>query len=187
MASTLLEPGTLLPVGCPAETIDPSKMIVTWEGFEVALNNLAVDIRDSGIQFDQIVCVARGGMAVGDMLSRLFNVPIAVICASSYREEGGTRQGELSISKSIAMTTDGLCKRILLVDDLVDSGKTLKAIKDLLQQDENVDVVTTAVLWKKSETQVEPDFFAEEIPADTWIELPAEKFEGMMLADLKRI
>lgn len=169
-------------------TLEKSKMIVTWRKLEVATINLAIKIRDAGLIFDQIICVARGGMAVGDILSRLFSSStIGVICTSSYKEEGGTKKGELFISEHVTMTTHQLGKKILLIDDLVESGDTLKALKERFSAIQGVESVATAVLWKKTNTQEKPDFFVEEIDSDVWIELPAEKFEAMSLSDLTRI
>lgn len=183
MTSSFLEKENLI-LSPSHEGSAPQKMIVSWHDFEQAVVALALNIYNSGLQFDHIVCIARGGMFLGDILSRLFQVPLAVISASSYREEGGTVQGNLAISDSIAMATNQLGSRVLLVDDLVDSGATLKAIQANLFSKYHVKMVSTAVLWKKSGTLVEPDYFVEEINANTWIVLPTEKFDGIQLSEL---
>lgn len=88
MTSSFLEKENLI-LSPSHEGSAPQKMIVSWHDFEQAVVALALNIYNSGLQFDHIVCIARGGMFLGDILSRLFQVPLAVISASSYREEGG--------------------------------------------------------------------------------------------------
>ncbi len=156
------------------------KLHITWSGYEKLTLILAKNITESGWKFDQIVCIARGGMFVGDALSRLFDKPLAIISASSYREEEGTQQNKLMISERIAMTTNTLGKRILLVDDLVDSGVTMKEVKESIKMTyPNVEEVKTAVLWRKTGTSFEVDYFAEEKDKSTWIVQPFEIYESM--------
>jgi penicillin amidase len=72
--------------------------------------------------------LARGGMRPGDILSRIFEKPLAIMSTSSYRANAGTEQGHLDIAKYITMPKGELAGRVLLVDDLADSGVTLKAV-----------------------------------------------------------
>jgi hypoxanthine phosphoribosyltransferase len=164
---------------------EPQKLILSWEDFETLNRALAKKIYESGWDFDQIVCIARGGMFIGDPLSRIFQKPLAVISASSYRGEGATTQSELVISERIAMTTPGLLNRILLVDDLVDSGVTLSRVKAAIQERyPNIEEIKTAVLWRKTGTQYEADYFVDEVHKDTWIMQPFELIEGVKPEDL---
>jgi len=165
------------------ENLPNPVMKVTWNGYDIAVEKLVEKINASGMPFDQIICVARGGMPLGDALSRIYGKPLGVIFASSYRSENGTGQDELFISKNIAMVADSLGKRILLVDDLTDSGVTLRKLKEHLEAQENVVEVKTAVLWHKSHSDFVPDYYAELVAGRTWIEQPFEKYDGY--ADIK--
>lgn len=163
----------------------PNKVYFSWEDYLKKTSAVAKKIHESGWEFDQIVCIARGGMFLGDSLSRLFDKPLAVISASSYREEGGTNQDQLIISKHIAMTTKTLKKRILLVDDMVDSGITLEKIKtSIAEKYPEVEEIRTAVIWRKSHTHYEADYIAEEIDSKIWIVQPFEIYEEMDLKNL---
>src|SRR4029079_10096257 len=73
-------------------------------------------------------CLARGGMRPGDVLSRVFDKPLAIMATSSYRAEAGTIQGRLHLAKYITLPRGELAGRVLLVDDLADSGITLRAV-----------------------------------------------------------
>jgi hypoxanthine phosphoribosyltransferase len=72
-------------------------LYVSWDEYNRLVEKLALKVYDSGWNFDAIVCLARGGLRVGDVLSRLFDRPLGVLFTSSYREEEGTRQSRLMI------------------------------------------------------------------------------------------
>lgn len=107
---------------------------VSWEEYRRLIETLAFNVYDSGWKFDSLLCLARGGLRPGDILSRIFDMPLNILSTSSYREAAGTIQGSLDIGKYIASSLpDSLKGRVLLVDDLVDSGLTLKKVVEHLQ------------------------------------------------------
>ena len=85
-------------------------------------------VHESGFEFNQIICIARGGLRVGDVLSRIYEQPLAILSTHSYTAEGGTVRGELVIAEHMTMTAPRLGDRVLLVDDMVDSGHTLEEV-----------------------------------------------------------
>ena len=103
-------------------TDDGKHLYVSWDEYHMLIERLALKIDASGWEFDQILCLARGGMRPGDVLSRIFDKPLAIMSTSSYRAEAGTIQGRLDIAKYITMPRGELAGRVLLVDDLADSG-----------------------------------------------------------------
>ena len=121
---------------------------VSWEEYRRLIETLAFNVYDSGWKFDSLLCLARGGLRPGDILSRIFDMPLNILSTSSYREAAGTIQGSLDIGKYIASSRpDSLKGRVLLVDDLVDSGLTLKKVVEHLQNNyPGVTEVRTAVL-----------------------------------------
>lgn len=158
-------------------------MDVSWESYYKTAEKLIKQINGSGWEFDHIVCIARGGMPLGDMLSRVYKKPLAVIVASSYRGEGGMEQKQLVLS-DIAKISD-LGKHVLLIDDLVDSGKTLDQIKSLiLAKNKGVEEVRTAVLWYKSYSEFMPNYVSESVDGDIWIQQPFEKYDHVSPDDL---
>lgn len=162
-----------------------SHLHVSWEEYHAAIERLAVGLRDSGWQFNQIICVARGGMRVGDVLSRLFRVPLAIMATRSYTGEAGMERGEIAVARHITMTTDALGDRVLLVDDLVDSGVTLDVVRRHLQGEyPEIKAIRTAVIWYKACSDVVPDFYASYLPESPWIHQPFERYDAMSLDDL---
>jgi uncharacterized protein len=157
-----------------------SDLWVTWEDYDKAIVSLASLVHDSGWKFDQVLCLARGGLRPGDIFSRIFDVPLAILSTSSYREEAGTVQGALDIAKHITMTKGTLSGRVLLIDDLVDSGVTLQRVQQHLK--ENFPAVTdvrSAVIWCKACSAVRPDYSLHFLETNPWIHQPFEEFDGL--------
>lgn len=162
-----------------------SDLWVTWGQYDDLIEQLAVKIQQSGLQFDQILCLARGGMRIGDVLSRVFNVPLAVLASSSYRGTQGTEQGALHIAPQITSTAGPLAGNILLVDDLVDSGVTFaKVCEHLLQAFPLITTLRTAVLWQKASSTVKPDYVVTVLVTNPWIHQPFERYDTVKLPEL---
>ena len=83
------------------------------------------------------------------------------------------------------MTTQ-LGDRILLVDDLVDSGATLQQTIPWLKQyyGSRIKEIRTAVLWYKACSVIAPDYYVEYLPDNPWIHQPFEHYEQIDLAEL---
>jgi hypoxanthine phosphoribosyltransferase len=158
---------------------------VDWQEYHDLIERLAILIDRSGWQFDHVLCLARGGMRVGDVLSRVFDRPLAILSTSSYRASAGTEQGSLDIAENITMTQGKLSGRVLLVDDLVDSGVTMKAVCEQLRvRYPELSEVRSAVLWQKARSAFSADYTAVILDTDPWIHQPFERYDGQGLAPL---
>jgi hypoxanthine phosphoribosyltransferase len=146
---------------------------VGWDEYYSLIKKLHKNIEAEFMEhdFDQILCLARGGLVIGDALNRLLDLPLSILFTSSYRIN--KKRHELFIDNQIAKQNNVMGKRILLVDDLVDSGVTLKGVSDLLKN-EGIEYVKSAVLWKKESSIISPDFFVELMGEDEWIIQPFE-------------
>jgi hypoxanthine phosphoribosyltransferase len=158
----------------------PGDLWVDWDEYHRLIERLARMVHDSGYQFDQALCLARGGLRVGDVFSRLFKVPLAILSTSSYREAAGTQRGELNIAHNITSTAGPLAGRILLIDDLADSGITLQSVQSHLKQHfPAVTEVRSAVIWTKACSVIKPDYCVEFLPDSPWIHQPFETYDDM--------
>jgi uncharacterized protein len=155
---------------------------ISWADYHQKIEELAIQIAESGWQFEQVLCLARGGLRVGDIFSRFFHKPLAILSVSSYNEE---RERERLKFGAIAMTTECLQQSLLLVDDLVDSGETLKGTLSWLDRQPIKTEVRTAVIWYKACSIVAPDYYVEYLPDNPWIHQPFEVYEKMNLEELK--
>ena len=158
---------------------------VSWEEYHRHVETLAVKICQSQWQFNQILCIAKGGLRVGDILSRLYDIPLAIVAAASYGGEDKRSREEITIGQHLAMTNDKLGNRILLVDDLVDSGVSLEKVSQWLQQYASpIEELRTAVIWYKSCSQFQPDYYVEYLTDNPWIRQPFERYETMDIEEL---
>lgn len=158
---------------------------VSWDDYHRLIEHLALQLHHQGHRFDQIVALSRGGLRVGDTLSRLFDRPLVVMAASSYGGSGDRHQGELRLGDQLAHTCESLGPRLLLVDDLADSGATLEASREWLQERPGVTTVQTAVLWLKASSTIQPTVWAMELPGNPWIVQPFELWEQLQPGQLK--
>ncbi len=155
-------------------------LYVDWDEYHRQIERLSLAIHESGWHFDSLLCLARGGLRVGDVISRIYDMPLAILAASSYREAAGRSQGVLDIGEYITMTHSELSGHLLLVDDLVDSGVTLsRVIAHLRQRYPAVTELRTAVIWYKGCSSVVPDYYVEYLPTNPWIHQPFEVYDAM--------
>lgn len=164
-----------------------SDLYVSWSQYHQTIEKLAMNIHQSGWNFNQIVCIAKGGLRVGDILSRIFEQPLAILSASSYGGKNNQTRGEIQLSQCLSMTTSHLGNQVLLVDDLVDSGTSLKASLDWLKQHYQHDItdIRTAVLWWKQCSVMIPDYYVHYLEDNPWIHQPFENYERMSIAQLR--
>ena len=159
---------------------------VSWEEYNTLVEKLALKVHESGYDFDQIICIARGGMRVGDVLSRIYERPLAILSTHSYAAEGGTVRGELVIAEHMTMTSPRLGSRVLLVDDMVDSGHTLEVVQRTLpQRFPRIEHLRTAVLWWKACSMFKPDYYVEYLADNPWIHQPFEVYDDLDPAMLR--
>lgn len=167
-------------------TDDGKHLYVSWDEYHMLIERLALKVFNSGWQFDQILCLARGGMRPGDVLSRLFDKPLAIMATSSYRAEAGTLQGRLEMAKTITLPRGDLAGRVLLVDDLADSGVTLRAVVDRLRGMASISELRSAVIWVKAHSSYRPDYCVEVLPTNPWIHQPFEDYDSLRPEGLAR-
>jgi uncharacterized protein len=154
---------------------------VSWTEYHQKIEQLAAKVHQSQWKFNQIVCLARGGLRVGDILSRIFDVPLAILSTSSYRGAGGTEQGSIVFSRDLTMTAPNLGSHVLLVDDLVDSGISLKRTFIWLDRHYGfyIEEIRSAVLWYKERSVIKPDYYVDYLADNPWIHQPFEVYEKM--------
>ena len=161
---------------------------VSWDEYRTKTENLAKQIYKDGWQFNQVVCIAKGGMRVGDVMARIFDVPLAILSVESYKGEGvKNKRGAITFSRDLEKTSPKICSKVLILDDLSDSGITLKKSLDWLNHtycfyiDEPI---STGVLFYKAVSAFKPDYYVDYLKDSPWIHMPYEKYETMKPEDL---
>ncbi|MEH2164758.1 MAG: phosphoribosyltransferase [Nostoc sp.] len=161
-------------------------LYVSWSDYHQKIEQLAIQIYQSSWEFNQIICLARGGLRIGDILSRIYQQPLAILAASSYSGPGQQERNNLNLARHLTMTAEKLGSRILLVDDLVDSGITLEQTISWLKQNIEfpIEEIRTAVLWYKACSVIAPNYYVDYLPDNPWIHQPFEHYEQINPAEL---
>ena len=125
--------------------IHPDRENLTWEVFGEASRNLSEQIVESGWFPDLIVGVARGGLIPAGAIGYAIGVKaMGAINVEFYTDIGQTLDQPIILSPQL--DTDSLKgKKVLVVDDVADSGKTLDLVVNLLK--ETADDVRSAVIY----------------------------------------
>ncbi|MCC8191208.1 MAG: hypothetical protein LIP77_11345 [Planctomycetes bacterium] len=141
---------------------------LSWDTFQKDCETLAATIRASGRQYDKMLCITRGGVFVGGLLAHILGLRnITTIALRLYEfDQQGSVVEQLS---GPDLPLPG--SRILVVDDLLDSGRTLAFITEKWREEYQIDI---AVLYDKGGGCLRPTFSAATIP-DVWVQFPWEQ------------
>jgi len=148
-----------------AQPLPDKAFPVSWDQFHRDARALAWRLASSG-PFSAIVAITRGGLVPAAIVARELNVRlIETVCVESYQDY--TRQGELRILKGVTSdVTKSGGEGVLIVDDLVDTGKTAKVVRELLPK------AHFATVYAKPMGRPQVDTFITEVSQDTWIYFP---------------
>ena len=173
----------------------PEKRRISYQEYSEAIDHLAIKISNSGYEPSHIISIARGGLRVGDILSRLFRIRSSYLGVESYEiaekgEVSDRQSGEIIFSRDISSTTQNYGNNILVVDDLVDSGDSLIYTKNFLEnyepfKEKNINF-KTAVLYKKPHSKINPDYVVHDMKTDEWLVFHYEEAELISIEDLKK-
>ncbi len=168
------------------------KMIVGWDEYKSIVEKLAIQIHN-GYKPTVLIGIMRGAAPIIDILSRILKLPIAYIVIQSYSGEGiEDQQGQLMFAREISsLANDKDFKKVLLIDDLSDTGLTLNKsiewLKNYGPTKNYIEEIKTACLWKKKSSSFEPDFCPIKLASDPWIVQPTEHYEELSIEEIIKI
>ncbi len=160
------------------------KLIIKFDEYLDTVEKLALTISQN-YKPTVLVGIMRGAAPIIDILSRILKLPTAYIVIQSYSGSGiENKQGELIFARDISsIASNSDYERVLLVDDLSDTGLTLNKSIEWLKQYEPVKnyikEIKTACLWKKKSSSFTPDFCPIRLNSDPWIIQPTEHYEEL--------
>jgi hypoxanthine phosphoribosyltransferase len=144
------------------------KEVLSWELFGTACRELATQVADSGFEPEILIAVARGGLLPGGGLSYALGVKLTdAINVEFYTDVHETLPDPVLLAP--LLDTDSIKgRRLLVVDDVADSGRTLALVLELLR--EHGAECRSAVIYAKSRSEVDPDYVWRR--TDEWIVFP---------------
>lgn len=147
----------------------PKKAYYYWEKYHSLVLELRRKIESKP---DVIVSIGKGGSMAGVILAEIYGVDNLNFGVKSYHSFNQHKMIEYQPLPSYEALR---CKHVLVVDDLADTGETLRYVCGKLLQNK-VDQFKTATVFKKEGSEFIPDYFTEEVPSDVWIVQPWEPF-----------
>ena len=137
----------------------PKTFPVSWEELHRNAKALAWRLASNG-PWKGIVAITRGGLVPAAVVARELELRlIDTLCIASYDDR---QQGEMTVLKRV----DGDGEGWLIIDDLVDTGKTAKAVREMLPR------AHFATIYAKPAGRPLVDTFITEVSQDTWILFP---------------
>ncbi|MBN6711675.1 xanthine-guanine phosphoribosyltransferase [Canicola haemoglobinophilus] len=137
------------------------KYVVTWDMFQMHTRKLSERLLPA-TQWKGLIAVSRGGLFPAAVIARELGIRhVETVCISSYDHN---QQGELNVLHAAQVENGG--EGFIVVDDLVDTGNTARAIRELYP---NARFVT---VFAKPAGAALVDDYVIDIPQNTWIEQP---------------
>ena len=139
---------------------------VSWDQFHRDSRALAWRLAGLGA-FDAVVAIARGGLVPAAIVARELNIrTVETVAVKSYDHQN---QGGIQVLKPIAPAIIDAAragKKVLIVDDLVDTGATARIVREMLPG------AHFATVYAKPKGREMVDTFITEVSQDTWIFFP---------------
>ncbi|MCL0246546.1 phosphoribosyltransferase [Corynebacterium sp. CCM 8835] len=145
-----------------------TKEILTWEGFGAASRELAQIVVDSDFDPEIIIAVARGGLLPAGALSYAMGVKLADTMNVEFYTDVHETLPDPVLLEPLLDTSAIVGRKLLVVDDVADSGRTLALVLEILEKAGAE--CRSAVLYGKSQSVIRPDFVWKH--TDEWIVFP---------------
>ncbi len=142
--------------------------ILTWDEFGEACRDLAGSVWDSGFRPDIIVCVARGGLLPAGSIGYALDIKSLLVLNVEFYTGIGTTLLDPRLVDPVPDNHGMAGKRVLIVDDVADSGRTLKFVHEICEQ--YAAEIRTAVLYEKPRTVLKCEYVWKR--TDRWIAFP---------------
>ncbi len=152
----------------------------SWDQMNQLTFEVSKQINQADVKFDRIVTLAKGGWPMTRSLIDFTNIPEIASIGIKFYSGINQRLSEPSVYQDIPVSVKN--EKILLFDDVADTGESLIFTEQLLEK-RGAKLVKTATIFYKPHSRVKPDFFGEETSA--WIVFPFEPFEMIKLIGKK--
>jgi hypoxanthine phosphoribosyltransferase len=148
--------------------VSDRREILTWEQFGVASRELATRVHEDGYHPDLVLSIARGGLLVGAALGYALDVKNTWTMNVEFYTGVDERLAVPMLLPPVPELVDLESERMLIADDVADTGETLKLVKEFCAG--KVGEVRCAVLYEKSRSVVECEYVWRR--TDLWIDFP---------------
>jgi hypoxanthine phosphoribosyltransferase len=158
----------------------PKYIAPSWDDIYDLMVNLGRRIKESKFKPDVIVGVSRGGWPPARIMSDLLNNPNLANMKVEFYKDIGVRSKSPRITQPV--TSDVQNKKVLVVDDVADSGQSLRAVRNHLRRKGTEEIRVCTIYYKPHSIYI-PDYFAKR--TSSWIIFPWERVETIRLLSKK--
>ncbi len=144
-------------------------ILYTWDDIQRLCRQLSEKIKKSGYNPDVVVAIARGGWVPARIVCDYLDIKELYSVKTEHWGVVATPTGEARITQPLNIDLKG--KRVLIVDDVADTGDTIKIVREHVMEFSPADIKVAVVDYKKTSKFV-PDFFAAEMESWKWIVYP---------------
>ncbi|MFD5248497.1 phosphoribosyltransferase [Amycolatopsis sp. NPDC058340] len=141
---------------------------LTWELFGTASRDLAQAVADDGFEPDLILSIARGGLFVAGALGYALDVKNLHVMNVEFYTGVDQRLDLPVMLPPVPNVVDLTKKKVLVADDVADTGATLKLVRDFCA--DHVAEVRCAVVYEKPRSEVKCEYVWKH--TDRWINFP---------------
>lgn len=144
--------------------------IIGYDVIEFLTKSLALRFKLNGKDFTHVIGIARGGMIPATIMSYMFDAKLHAYGVRSYDNK---KQTLLSVEQDINFDSLDDDSKILIVDDICDTGNTFDHIKEKIG--DRFRSVRYAALFAKKDSKHKVDHYSVVVKDDTWVVFPWEK------------
>jgi hypothetical protein len=149
---------------------------VSWNRTYQWARQLAINIGATGFKPDVIVAIARGGYVPARILCDFLNIYKLASIRIVHYGAGGRKKKSARLASPLNVDVRGL--RVLVVDDLIDTGLTLRIAQDHIRSCGAAEVKSATLLYKKVAV-IEPDYYIRKVIKWRWIIFPWAVMEDL--------
>jgi len=159
---------------------DNSYLCPSWGDMNAIAFKIAKQIQKKKLKFDRVITLAKGGWPLTRSLVDFLQIDKIASIGVKFYQGVNNRFEKPYIYQEIPVTVKN--KKILLFDDVADTGGSLEFVsKHLIEK--GVNKITTATLYYKPHSTIKPDFYGGETSA--WISFPYETVEMIIMLGKK--
>lgn len=150
--------------------------LVSWQDVDRCVSRVAGALRDAAMTPDAIVAIARGGYIPARLLCDHFDVHVLTSLRIVHYRTAMETEAQARLLEAVNVDLSGL--QVLLVDDVSDTGDTLKLALDHLRS-LRPKTLHSAVLHHKTTSLIEPDFYGRRLDYWSWLMYPWARMEDL--------
>ncbi|MGC8954014.1 phosphoribosyltransferase [Desulfurococcus amylolyticus] len=150
--------------------------LVTWDEIVEWSMNLARIIRENGYKPELVVAVSRGGFVPARLICDFLGVENLASIQSQHWTEAAKAEERAILKYPFKLDASGM--KVLVVDDIVDTGETLRLARDYIRDNWSpLEVKTAALQWISPVAKYKPDYYYLEVKEWIWFQYPWTRLE----------